>query len=528
MWENPVGAGPFERRVDRTRRGRTLRGATRLIGAVAVAAWLLFATGIADAKVVASSGFKPAKNGFSFANYGSGYANLSANEMRALFGKGVCGVIKPDNKCVLTPVAQRYMDEANRAMTGGHCFGFSALAILLYRHQFPPLAKTPTNQLKLKNNKKLQRSIAYAFEWQLLPALQMGLVRGTPNDVLQFLTSSLGRKGGELYTMSLFRPGFQGGHSVTPYAVENLGGGKSDVLVYDNNWPKQVRRVHFDTNSNTWSYVAAANPSVPDSVYNGDAQSGTVYLVPTTPGLGVHFCPFCAEAAGHPNAYNEIRLAGNPYNHAHLLIRDPQGRALGYEGEKLVKAIPGATADFSTAVATSQQHQEPVYRVPFGVNLTVTIDGSGLKYPDNEHFSLIGQNHDLALDGIQIRPGERETVALNGDAESMTYTSAGSQTKSPLFNVGLVRVAGNYSIGIQATSLHPDSVISISDNRASSTLSMHDASGSGQTFELQLTRQANGKVEVLRKGVLVQQPPGKTVDLLYGTVPGGQSRFRLH
>ena len=108
----------------------------------------------------------------------------------------------------------------------------------------------------------------------------------------------------------------------------------------------------------------------------------------------------------------------------------------------------------------------------------------------------------------------------------MTYSNAGSQTMSPLFTVGLVRLAGNYSIGIQALSLRPDSVIRISDDRANSTLALHDASSSGQSFELHLTRQVDGKVETVRS-VRVEEPPGKTLDILYGTVPDGQSRFEL-
>ncbi len=505
-----------------------MRGKTWLVGGVAVVACLFGVTGNAAAKITASSGFSPTRNGFSFSNYGSGYANLTANAMRALFGKGVCAFVNKSKGCVLTPVAQRYMDDANRGMAGGHCFGFSALSILLFRHQFPPLARTPINRLRLQGDTELQHAIAYTFEWQTLPALQNAWVRGTPNEELRFLSNSLGRRGAELYTMAIFRAGFQGGHAVTPYAVDSRGGGRYDVLVYDNNWPGQVRRVHFDTHADTWSYVAAANPSVPDSVYNGNAKSGTLNLVPTTPGLGVHFCPFCAEAVGRPNAYNEIRLAGNPYNHAHLLIHDPQGRALGYEGGQLVSRIPGARAVFSTAFSDSQQRQEPLYRLPFGVNAQVTMDGSGLRYQDTEHFSLIGQNHDLAIDAIVIRPGERESITLNGNDESMTYTSAGSQTPlSPFFNVGLVRRAGNYSIGAQALAVHPDSVITIADDRATSTLAVHDASVSGQNFELRLTQQVGGKVKKLR-AVTIYQPPDTTVHLLYGTVPKGQSRIQVN
>jgi hypothetical protein len=364
--------------------------------------------------------------------------------------------------------------------------GFSALSLLLFHHEFPPFAGTPINRLRLPGNIELQHAIAYTFQWQMLPALQDAWVRGTPNYVLQFLTSSFRRQRGELYTMAIFRPGFQDGHAITPYAVDNRGHGRYDVLVYDNNWPDQVRRVHFDTNTDSWSYVAAVNPSVPDAVYSGDARTGTLSLIPTTPGLGVHFCPFCAAAAGRRNAYNEIRLQGNPYNQAHLLIRDQQGRALGYEGGTLVNLIPGARAVFPTAFSDRRQRQEPVYRLPIGVNVQVTVDGSGLRYPDTEHVSLIGQNHDLAIDGIEIRPGEHESISLNGgDQASMTYTSAGSQIVSPLMIVGLVRQPGNYSIGAQALTLHPDSIITISDDATTSTLAIHDTSASGQTYELQ-------------------------------------------
>ena len=291
-------------------------GRIRIVGWIAVAAWALGTVGSAGAKVIASSGFSPSRNGFSFANYGSGYTNLSPGGMQQLFGDGVCASGSSAKGCVLTPVAQRYLEDANRTMGGGHCFGLSALSLLLFRNQFPPLAKTPINHLKLKGNKQLQQAIAYTFQWQTLPALKTASVHGTPSDVLHFLINTLGRRGAQLYTMAIFRPGFQGGHAITPYAVDSLGGGQYDVLVYDNNWPGQARRVHFDTNADTWSYVAATSPSVPDSVYSGDAQTNTLYLLPTTPGLGVHFCPFCAEAVGRPNAYNELELQGNPENHA--------------------------------------------------------------------------------------------------------------------------------------------------------------------------------------------------------------------
>jgi hypothetical protein len=443
--------------------------------------------------------------------------------MQLLFGNGVCAFVTRSGSCVLTPPAQRYMNDANMMMaSSGHCFGFSVLSMLLWRHQFPPLARTPIARLRLPGNTELQRAIAYTFQWQMLPVVQQAWVKGTPNQELQFLTNALRRRGGELYTLAIFQPGFVGGHAITPYAVDSLGRGQYDVLVYDNNWPDQVRRVHFDTRADSWSYVAAVNPSTPGSLYRGNARTNTLSLIPTTPGLGVHVCPFCATSVGPASMYNEMWLEGNPYNHGHLLIRDAQGHAIGYDHGNFVTQFPGASALFPTGGGFTDLNQKPmpVYRIPFGIDVNVTLDGFGLKYPDTESFSLIGQRHDLAIDRIQVRPNEQEHIALNTHDGSMTYASAGSQVTSPIFSVGLVTAPGNYTIVVRALPLHRDSVITIRDFLPTSTLAVHDASATGQTFEIQLTRQVAGKVQTFNR-FSVRQPPGKTVDLLYGQVRNG-------
>ena len=75
--------------------------------------------------------------------------------------------------------------------------------------------------------------------------------------------------GGPLYTIKIFNA--DGGHAITPYAVEDKGDGKFAVLVYDNNYPGITRAVEFDTNANTWSYNAATRPDLPEALYSGDA-----------------------------------------------------------------------------------------------------------------------------------------------------------------------------------------------------------------------------------------------------------------
>jgi hypothetical protein len=517
-------------RTLRPRRPWSKRVSLRLIVGAAVLACMLGVAGRATANIIASSGFDPTRNGFSFANYGGGgYANLSATEMQELFGVGVCSAGTGGNTCQLTPVAQTYMDNANQTMARGHCFGFSALSLLLFRHEFPALAGKPVDRLKLST--AVEHAIAYAFQLQLLPAMQDATVHGTPTNVLDFLINTLGKPHGELYTMSMFRPGLNGGHAVTPYAVDDLGNNKYDVLVYDNNWPDQVRRVHFDTAANTWNYFAATNPKQKGSLYKGNAHTGTLSLVPTSPGLGVQYCPFCgarssvavrgsgrsASLAGSPG-YDELQLQGNPYNHGHLLIHDPQGQAIGFiNPSRLVDQIPGATAVSPIGgVATWRQGQGPLYRLPVSTNvMDVSVDSTGMKFADTEHFTLIGQAQDVEIDGINLRPGDRDTIELNDSEGSITYRGApGAQTLSPYFTVGLVTQSISNSIGIQALTMHPDSAIKITDDRQDSTVSVNDASAKAQTFLFRMTAQTNGTTKQTQ-AFQIQVPPGRTVYVVY-------------
>ena len=294
--------------------------------------------GAASGKIVADSGFRPKVNGFSFENYGSGKADLSANELRLLFGSRVCMFVKKSGACVLSPSGQAWLKQQNREMNGGHCTGMSVLSLLLFRHQFPAF-KSRTSKLRLPGNVRLQRTIAYAFTWQLLPSVIQKTIGGTPDQIVQKLISALRQRGGETYGLVFYKPGYQGGHEITPYAVADLGRGRYDVLVYDNNYPAETRRLHINTSNNTWNYQFE-----PGDVYRGNAGTKTLLLSPTTPGLGVHQCPFCSGRSGGETRFNELRLEGNPFSHAHLLITDSQGRRIGYVGSQFVNEIPGASA----------------------------------------------------------------------------------------------------------------------------------------------------------------------------------------
>ena len=84
-------------------------------------------------QVVADTGFRPDKNGFSFQNYSNslGYSNLTPADVRRLFGDTVCDQINGDT-CVLSSTDQAWMDDINTRIGGGHCDGFATLSSLFY------------------------------------------------------------------------------------------------------------------------------------------------------------------------------------------------------------------------------------------------------------------------------------------------------------------------------------------------------------------------------------------------------------
>jgi hypothetical protein len=201
-------------------------------------------------------------------------------------------------KCDLIPEAQAWLDSTNQAMAGGHCYGFSVAAELLWQRKLNinTLGAAVTTGLDIGNNQSLQRLIAYDWALQLLESVQSRRITGSPNQILDKLGKVLTPNPSETYTIAFWKQDGTGGHAVTPFAVENKGGGKINVLIYDNNWPGQTRAISFDTKANTWTYDAAINPNQPDEIYEGDAKTKTISLFPTSPGLGTQPCPFCAKA----------------------------------------------------------------------------------------------------------------------------------------------------------------------------------------------------------------------------------------
>ena len=433
---------------------RSLVLAALLVALLAPAARAADSDYVPTGPIVADNGFRPPVDGFQFPNYGSvrGILEIGTNEMRALYGDGVCATLA-SNSCKLSPPAQQKRNELNAQLAGGHCFGFSVVSLMLFKQQFTPQrirvlgqGQSPTFRFLIGGNKSLQRELARAWATQLSPTVERDSLLAAPSRVVRRLIAGLSdTTSGETYTAVIFQPDGSGGHAITPYAVEDRGNGRYAILVYDNNWPGITRPLFVDTQRETWSYEASVNPGVPESRYAGNRRTKTFGIVPTTATTGTQPCTFCRRSRGSARAAGdqgapmvEITLSGTPADHAHLLIRDRKNRRLGYLGKRFVNQIPGAQVVRPVSADLFQDDPEPVYRVPAPVaaSLLITIDGRTQKKRAKQSLSVIGPGSVAAIEEIELDPGQRNVVRIADDARRVSYQTDRGQAQSPIVVIG--------------------------------------------------------------------------------------------
>ncbi|MDX6649120.1 MAG: hypothetical protein QOJ97_1071 [Solirubrobacteraceae bacterium] len=402
-----------------------------LLAAVALASLV---GGAADAQaaytptgpLVADLGFRPAQHAFSFENYADsdvrGVVNLTPPIVEYYFGRQVC--VNRTGPCKLNLLAKQWMDTANRDMGGGHCMGFAVTSLLMFAGKLPASAfgAPSTPQLVLPGNTSLQSTIAATWAIQTFKSVLDRTINGRPSNVLKALISAINRRT-DLYTLGIYQADGSG-HAITPYAVEDRGSGRYAILVYDNNFPLEQRALFIDTRTQRWSYRGGSEPTDRSALYSGTATSNTLEISPSYPGLKRQPCPFCkaprkagkraATSAAQATTYNEVNLTGNPRNHAHVYLEDPQLRKTGFVSGRFVNKIPGAVIVRPRNTNNWASAPEPSYRFPasssFFGQTDIFLDGRGLARRDRESLNLIGPGFGGEAQ-FTIRPGQRDQAS---------------------------------------------------------------------------------------------------------------------
>lgn len=413
------------------------------------------------------SGFRPEEHGFNFWNYGNEYGSLTPAELQRMFGNSVCASMASGD-CILTPPANQWMEQMNEYMDGGHCEGMAVLSSLMYYDQVSPqnFGGDVAHDLDI-NNQGLQQEIAYWWVTQGTYPGGFNKVSESPTAVVNALieTFSQGKSAPEWWAMGIYKSDYSGGHAITPFAVEDKGGGNYYIWVYDNNFPDETRYVEVDTNTDTWKYQASTHPDVPEELYDGDAELQNLEVVAISPRLEPQQCDFCAEGGttGQTDStrtaglakpepqYYQIWLSGK----ADLLIIDDQDRRIGYDNGVFVNEIPGATGEnFKFAgMDVWATDNEPVYRVPAGLSFEILIDGTRLEQAEDSAVSMIGPGYYMAVEDIWLEPGEIDSIAVTTDGPRRQLTYFTDYAESPMIELGMETPAADYAFLVQATEM---------------------------------------------------------------------------
>lgn len=263
-------------------------------------------------------------------------------------------------------------------MAGGLCEGFAVLSLRLYQEGATTslLGQEALVAALEQGDPRVAAELAFWFVTQFASETQAAAAfyrEQTPSEIVATLADDFANPLTSAgYTLGLYSA--EGGHAVTPYAVEAVDGG-SRIYIYDSNWPNETRWI--DVVDNVWTYaLAATNPTESATAWTG--TTGTLELTPMASRQPPFSCAFCPQPDG-TKSMTLLTAAGSSDTQLALQVVDEQGRRLGvFEGE-LVNEIPGAIYRY---IATSNTADPVMILLPPSVEnytadiATVSKDGN--------------------------------------------------------------------------------------------------------------------------------------------------------
>lgn len=459
-------------------------------------------------------GFCPNPNGYSFSNSNSGWGSFPFSaydygytELIRMFGQDdVCWMTGP--VCWVKPQADLWHLQANLSMNGGHCDGMASTSLRFFKgvdqpSDFKPNATTG-HELGLGD---ARRHIAYYFVEQLTDpvlAYKNQIRQNTLTAILNQLRSGM-QSGAPDPTTLFVRQSGQGGHAITPFAIEDRANGISWVRVYDNNHPDDLGRyVVINTIDQTWSY------NLGSTTWTGDANTQTMGIVPISEYAEQPICPWCDGSLEMTEPDNplmqEIWLNGS----GHLLVTDAQGRRIGYVGVQFVSDIPGAYGGFidgGLGIA-----QEPIYKLPVSDSYTILLNGQTATQPENATVSQFGPGYSAQINNIRLQTSVRDSITIAADGSQITYQPNG--TRNPTLSLALDDAATSYELGVVGAEIDTGQRVTVAAQESTGRLVYSNAQASGGDYGLFVRRVSSSGVQLFAHSTL--------------TVAGGDTHYAAY
>jgi hypothetical protein len=173
---------------------------------------------------------------------------------------------------------------------------------------------------------------------------------------------------------------------------------------------------------------------------------------------------------------------------AAFLITDSQERKLGFEGGAFVNQIPEATVTNLRGQSLAQQDVPPVYDLPVGLEFTLLIDGDSItsKEDNATDVVMIGPGYYIGVEGIYMDPGQKDTLKLAGDGQSITYKT--DYSESPIIIVGIERPTADFELELQGTDIQPGSETIVEFDPEQGVLVLRSTADEYGMFYIAITR----------------------------------------
>ncbi|MCX6019685.1 MAG: hypothetical protein NTZ50_14515, partial [Chloroflexi bacterium] len=363
------------------------------------------------------------RDALTFRNYGSGFpeGDMSIDDLRKLFGDGVCarfvGV-----RCIPTPAAQLWLDMVTDYMRAGHCAGFTVMSSRFWLNnlQSSAFANGAAKPFDLPQNVPVMKQIARDWSLQVLPELTRAAIRGTPRQIVAEMLRRSRNGDARMVDLGIFKRG-GGGHSLLAYGVQEMGGQKFHIQVYDNNWPGKPLYVEVDARADTWRYsLGASNPSTDPQAWEGDAFTQSLMFVPIDSYFAKMNCPFCPPQS-NAAAAGEVGVAVSGRNLS-VQIADGQGRRSGLVEGRYVAEIPGShVVPLRDAL---YQDQAPLVMLPATTTVSILLEPQPGVLDASGNVHVTGSGYALAIEGLMAQKLNSSRMSIVASGAGVVLTPA--------------------------------------------------------------------------------------------------------
>ena len=184
----------------------------------------------------------------------------------------------------------------------------------------------------------------------------------------------------------------------------------------------------------------------------------------------------------------------------------------------MVNEIPGARSVWLKTAPPWDADPPPVYWLPQGVNVTITLDGRNLAQESASDLVLIGPGYSFGVEGISLETGQVDTVHFAPAAGILTYETA--QSESPNIVIGIEQPVADYYFELQGADIRGGGLITVAlDVLAGDLIVNAGKLTNAGAFNLDLSRYDDESVQEFYTDELAL-PAGALLNIHYATWDG--------